>query len=152
MSMQPANSDSVDERMKAGLRKGIRAYFDVDDITISFWGSAWTGREVVAIDDRVVSSTRNLRFVSEHQFEHAGIDYRIVFRVISMLRGEMHIELFRNGELVDSDEVRQNKLGIDPRTGRFSKWRLLRKIAPYFVLGMLAGALAAYLVDLLTGA
>jgi len=138
-------------RMEVGLRKGIRAFFDVDGITISMWGSAWTGREVVTVDDRVVSRKWSLRRVTPHHFEHAGIRYKLVFRVVSMLRGELHIELYREGELVDSDHFRQNQFGIDPETGKFSAWCLAKKLAPYFVLGMLAGAAAAWLVDYLTG-
>ncbi|MDZ7789269.1 MAG: hypothetical protein U5L08_02000 [Xanthomonadales bacterium] len=139
------------ERMETGLRKGIRAFFDVDEITIGFWGSAWSGREIVTVEDRVVSRKRNLRFVSEHRFSHAGIDYRIVFRVISLLRGKLRIELHRDGVLIDSDQVSSNQWGIDPATGEFSVWRLLWKLAPFFVVGMLTGAAAAFLVDFLTG-
>jgi len=138
-------------RMDVNLRRGIRAFFDIDDITISFWGSAWTGLEVVEIDDRTVSRKRSLRFLTRHQFEHAGVRYEVVFRVISLLRGEMEIELYRNGELIDSDRARQNKMGINPKTGGFSVWRAVLQIAPFFVGGMAVGAGAAFLVEYLTG-
>jgi hypothetical protein len=151
MSDKNTNRSDESARMDTGLRRGIRAFFDVDDITISFWGSAWTGQEVVRIDDRVVSRKRSLRFVTRHSFEHAGNRYEIVFRVVSMLRGEMEIELYRNGQLIDSDSVRQNKLGMDPKTGETSIWRLVMQLAPFFVVGLAAGAGAAFLVDLLAG-
>jgi len=138
-------------RMEVGLTKGIHAYFDIDNITISFWGSSWTGREIVKVDDRVVSKKLSLRFATSHHFEHAGIRYKLVFTVESMIRGKLHIELYRDGELVDSDRFSQNHLGVDPETGRFSMRRLARTLGPYFVLGMLAGAGAAWLVEHLTG-
>jgi len=138
-------------RMEVGLRKGIRAFFDLDDITISFWGSTWSGREIVTVEDRVVSDKRSLRFRTPHHFEHAGVRYKLVFEIASLLRGEFRLKLYREGELVDSDRFRQSDLGVDPETGRFSAWRLARKLAPYFVLGMLVGASAAFLVDYLTG-
>lgn len=138
-------------RMEVGLRKGIRAFFDIDDITIAFWGSAWTGREVVTVDDRIVSDKRSLRFRTAHDFEHAGVRYTLVFEVVSILRGEFLIELYREGVRVDSDSFRQTDLGVNPATGRFSAWRLVRKLAPYFVLGMAVGAGAAWLVDRLLG-
>lgn len=138
-------------RMEVGLRKGIRAFFDIDDITIAFWGSAWTGREVVTVEDRIVSDKRSLRFETAHHFEHAGIHYKLVFEVVSVLRGEFRIELHREGVLVDSDRFRQSDFGVDPATGRFSWWRLLRTLAPYFVAGMAVGAGAAWLVDHLLG-
>lgn len=138
-------------RMKMGLRRGIRAFFDVDDITISFWGSAWTFLEVVRIDDHVVSRKRSLRFLTRHHFEHAGVHYEVVFRLKSKVRGQMEIELFRDGELIDSDRAPHNKPGIDPKTGRFSVWRAALQIAPFFIGGMAFGAGAAILVDYLTG-
>jgi len=143
------NNDAA--TLDTGLRRGIRAFFDVDDITITFWGSAWTGLEVVKLDDRVVSRKRSLRFQTRHQFEHAGVRYEIVFRILSLLRGAMEIELYRNGELIDSDRARQNKIGIDPKTGEFSFWRASLSIAPFFIIGMAVGAGAAFLVDYLTG-
>ena len=143
------NNDAA--TLDTGLRRGIRAFFDVDDITITFWGSAWTGLEVVKLDDRVVSRKRSLRFQTRHQFEHAGVRYEIVFRILSLLRGAMEIELYRNGELIDSDRARQNKIGIDPETGDFSFWRAMLWIAPYFIAGMAVGAGAAFLVEYLTG-
>jgi len=143
------NNDAA--TLDTGLRRGIRAFFDVDDITITFWGSAWTGLEVVKLDDRVVSRKRSLRFQTRHQFEHAGVRYEIVFRILSLLRGAMEIELYRNGELIDSDRARQNKIGIDPETGDFSFWRAMLWIAPYFIVGMAVGAGAAFLVEYLTG-
>lgn len=140
-------------RMEVGMRKGIRAFFDIDGITIAFWGSAWTGREVVTVEDRVVSRKLSLRFATAHHFDHAGIRYKLVFRVLSMLAGHMRIELYREGDLVDSDEFRQTRhlLSVDPETGRISVWRTVLKLLPYFVLGMLAGAAAAWLVEYLTG-
>jgi len=72
--------------------------------------------------------------------------------VLSMLGGHMRIELYREGELIDSDEFRQKYAVVDPGTGRVSLWRTFLRILPYFVLGMLAGAGAAWLVEYLTGA
>jgi len=139
-------------KMEMGLRNGVRAFFDIDDITIAYWASAWSGREAVTIDDCLVSTGWNFRFTTEHRFAHDGIDYRLVYRVVSILRGHLEIELYRNGQLVDSDKFRQSDFGLDPETGKFSTWRLLKTIGPYFIGGMLAGAIAAFLVDYLTGA
>jgi len=150
-SDEQAGTDNGNGRMEAGLRKGIRAFFDLDDITIAFWGSAWTGREIVTVEDRIVSDKRSFRFTTPHHFEHAGIHYKLVFHVASILRGEFRIELYRNGVLVDSDRFRQNNAWIDAETGRYSAWRIVRSLAPFFVLGMAAGAGAAWLVERLTG-
>ena len=149
--IDPNDIDNDAAKLDTGLRRGIRAFFDVDDITISFWGSAWTGLEVIKLDDRVVSRKRSLRFQTRHQFEHADVRYEIVFRILSLLHGAMEIELYRNGELIDSDRARQNRIGIDPETGEFSVSRALLAIAPYFIDGMAVGAGATFLGEYLTG-
>jgi len=150
-SRAQADTDNGNGRMEVGLRKGIRAFFDLDDITIAFWGSAWTGREIVTVEDRIVSDKRSFRFTTPHHFEYAGIGYKLVFHVASILGGDFQIELYRNGVLVDSDRFRKNKAWIDPATGRYSAWRVVRSLAPFFILGMAAGAGAAWLVEHLSG-
>jgi hypothetical protein len=143
-------------RMRVDVRKGIRTFFDIDGITIAFWGSSWNGREVVTVDDRVVSKKWSLRYVTEHHFECNGIRYKLVFRVLSLLRGEFRVELYREGDLVDTDFHKMNAggtgLGVDPDTGQFSGWVLAKQLGPYFVIGMAAGAGAAWLVEQLSGA
>jgi hypothetical protein len=142
-------------RMRVDLRKGIRAFFDIDDITIAFWGSSWSGREIVTVDDRVVSKKWSLRFATDHHVEHNGIRYKVVFRVLSLLRGEFRIELYREGHLVDTDFHRMNArgagLGVDPGTDRFSWWVLVKQLGPYFIVGMIGGAGAAWLLESLSG-
>jgi len=137
-------------RMEVDARHGVRGYFDVDDVTIGVWGSIWTGREIVTVDDRIVSDRRSYRRATPHHFEHAGVQYKLVFRVGSILQGEYIVELYRNGSLIDNDRVTHINM-MDPETGQFSWRRVARKLAPYFVIGMVFGAGAAFLVDMLVG-
>lgn len=125
------------------LRGGVRSYFDVDGVTIEVWGSSWSGAEEVRVDGRVVSRKRSLRRRSSHRFEIGGHRYEVRYGCESMLSGEFLIELLRDGELVDSDRLRMVAAGPD---GRLSWRAILRKMAPFFLLGMLVGAAAGYVV------
>jgi len=75
---------------------------------------------------------------------------KLVFRVGSILQGEYIVELYRNGILIDTDRVTHINM-TDPETGQVSWRRVARKSAPYFVIGMVFGAGAAFLVDMLVG-
>lgn len=86
--------------MIVSARRGIQCYFDVDDITISVWGSAWTGREIKKVDDRVVSNKLSIRFSTSHDFEHQGHQYQVRFIIASAFTGLIRVELIRDGELV----------------------------------------------------
>jgi len=137
-------------RMDIDFKQGINGYFDLDGITISVWGSTWSGREVVRIDDRVVSDKRSWRWTTVHEFEHAGNRYRLLFITVSALKGRFRIELYRNSELVDSDECAVQFDEFRDAQGRISFKRIAVRLAPFFVAGLIAGALAARLVESLT--
>lgn len=122
-----------DSRMDVSLGRGVRSYFDVDDITISLWGSAWSGREVVRVDDRIVSDRRSYRMSTPHRFDHGGHQYEVVFSIESVLRGRYRAELHRDGVLVDSDSAGYPM--FDRRSGPRG-WGVLKLL---FVAGMLAG-------------
>mgnify|MGYP006438809669 CR=1 FL=1 len=137
-------------RMEVDAKHGVRGYFDVDNVTIGVRGSIWTGREIVTVDDRIVSDKRSYRRSTPHHFEHDGVQYKLVFGVGSILQGEYLLELYRNGSLIDSDRVTHVNM-TDPETGKFSWRRVARKLAPYFVIGMVFGEGTAFLVDMLGG-
>lgn len=122
-----------DSRMEVSLGRGVRSYFDVDDITISLWGSAWSGREVVRVDDRIVSDRRSFRMSTPHRFEYGGHRYELVLSIESVLRGVYRVELYRDGVLVDSDNAGYPML--DRRSGPRG-WGVLTLL---FVAGLLAG-------------
>ena len=122
-----------DSRMEVSLGRGVSSYFDVDDITISVWGSAWSGREVVRVDDRVVCDRRSFRMSTPHRFDHGGHQYEVIFSTESVLRGRYRVELYRHGVLVDSDSAGYAMFG--GRSGS-AGWYVLPLL---FVTGLLAG-------------
>ena len=132
-------------RMKVSCKRGIEAWFDVDDITIRFWGAPLSGREIVTVrnggEEQVVSDLRSFSFRSQHHFDYGGHRYRIDFKGVP---GKADIDLYRNDQLIDSDEFRGDNLPIDPETGRLDWPAALKKLAPIMVIGAAAGAVFGY--------
>jgi hypothetical protein len=118
-------------------KDGFWFYFQDGDDEIAVFGSGWTGKEVVYVNDNPVSESRNYRFNSVHEFTRNGKNYRIEYKVISMARGEVHCSLFINDELLDTQ-----KKAVFVRSGK-AAWKA---IAMYFVVGMVFGYLGAKLV------
>ena len=124
-------------RMKLSMRRGIEAWFDVDDITIHLWASNWTGREKVTLIEgdqaRVVSRQTSWRFKTPHAFTHNGHRYRLD---LSIGMGKAMVELYRDGTLIDSDQINQSGLRTNPATGKLD-WGHAMK---YLLVPLLAGA------------
>ncbi len=140
-------SPAKGSRMRVSLRHGITCFFDVGELTIKVWGSAWTGREIIEIEDsagqRVVSDKRSLRFQTPHDFDHDGHQYRVTFRVNL---GLVEIRLYRDGELIDSDLHDGRGVTLDPVTGLMDWPTTLKRILPALLLGLAAGAGFGFLV------
>ena len=135
--------------MKISLPNGIEAWFDVDDITIHVWGSSWTGREVVTVCQgerkEVISSKRSWRFKTPHAFEHKGHNYLVALGVGF---GGAGVELYRDGVLIDSDQINTTGFRIDPATGRLDWKHALKSLALPLVVGLAVGIGFGYLAGL----
>lgn len=83
---------------------GMKTYFDVGDHVIEVFLSSFSGKEVVTVDGKVVAEKRNWRYRSSHEFMLDGARFRVDVTIISLLKGQSRIDLYRNGEYVDHDE------------------------------------------------
>ena len=140
-----SNPKDENSRMNVSMRKGIRGWFDVDGMTISFFGSNWTGREIVRVTDehgeRVVSDKRSFRFSTSHEFSAAGNEYCVVLNIGV---GKAEIHLYRNGTLIDSDAYVDSATQVHPETGKID-WRATIKKQFVPILGLfLGGAVFGY--------
>lgn len=149
--MNTSNRHPTKPAMIVSARKGIQCFFDVDGVTISVWGSAWTGREIVRVDDRVVSNKLSIRFKTVHQFEHLGHQYTVNFIIASVATGLTRIELHRDGELIDFDEARHRSTPFDPATGKFNWRKGWKTIVVSMLAGGLVGALFGYTAATVVG-
>lgn len=99
--MATINSVQFNNETPASLSliNGYQFNFRDGDVVITPRASAWSGKEVVVVNGREVSSKRLLhKLTSTHEFEHDGSSYRVVFKVINMLTSEVECTVYR-GEL-----------------------------------------------------
>ncbi len=133
--------------MKISFKRGIECFFDVDNVTIRVWASAWTGRERVELDGKTVSSKLSLRRSTPHEFDHGGHTYNVVFSIVEFKTGLFEVQLYRDGELIDSDQGRHASIPVDPETGevdwRKYRWQLALQALAGGVIGGIFGYLAA---------
>ena len=115
--------------------KGYWFYFENGDDEIAIFASGWSGKEVVYFNDNPVSESRNFRFTSVHKFTKNSVRYKIVYKVVSMLTGEVHCELHINNNLIDE----QTKAVV----ARGSAKKAWLTILGYFGVGMIFGYLGA---------
>ena len=130
--------------MEVDWKRGVRCYFDVDDVTIELWASYWTGREEVRVDGELVSSVRSLRMSTTHAFTWNGIDYELVVTCHLWRSGKFEVTLYREGEKIDSDEAAVVGTDLTDEDGNLLLGRVVRKIGPVFLTSGLLGAAFGY--------
>lgn len=146
-------NNSVDPNDKAAFNvsffQGIQCYFDIGEHTISVWGSAWSGREIVRVDNQVVSDSRNLSLrQNRHDFTLGGVSYYLVFKTESILRGHYGVYLYRGDTLIDSDDGCYTLF----RMGKWPGWRgVLLWVLLYFGSGAIFGFLGVLVYIWLSG-
>ncbi|MFC4700521.1 hypothetical protein ACFO4O_10150 [Glaciecola siphonariae] len=97
-----------DQMSQVSLRKGYWFYFEHEGNDISMFGSVYSGKEKVFFNNKEVSAFRNLNnFKSQHSFEKNGHHYEVKTRMTSILKGEIEVSLYCDGELIESDTVAQ---------------------------------------------
>lgn len=125
---------------------GLTTYFDVGDHVIEVFLSSISGREVVRVDGQEVSSRRNWRYRSSHAFELDGARYRVEVTIISLLKGQARIDLYKDDAYLDHDEIdwKQAFAGGQAKPSRLQ--------STLVILGlMLAGGVCGYLAAKLVG-
>ena len=75
---------------------GYKFYFQDGDDQIACFGSYFTGKEEVYINDELVSEKRNINVKSKHQFELSGNTFNVKFEMLNILTGKLQCSLFKN--------------------------------------------------------
>lgn len=136
--------------MKISLKRGIECFFDVGDATIRVWASAWSGREVVELNNEVVSDKRSLKLSTPHRFTHEGQNYEVVFQISSLLSGLFEVFLYRDGTLIDSDQGRHHSIPVNRETGQVDWRRYSLHILLWTMAGGVVGGIFGFLAATLT--
>ena len=139
LTQQILTDETENSMSKISLRDGYWFYFNTDDVQIAAWGSAWSGKEIVYLNDDPVSEGRSLGTSSEHTFTHAGHEYRLEYKVTSMMRGEIHALLYKDDALF----AEQSLAYIAKGKGGWKSF--LKTFLTFFIGGFAVGALGAWL-------
>ncbi len=130
------HTKTVEKTMgKASILKGYWFYFQDGDIDIAAFGSGFSGKETIYLNDNPVSEARSFGRRSSHSFQHNGKQYQVVFNVTSMMKGELECELYIDGKL-HSKEIKAYITSVNPKT-------LALKVGMFFVIGFAFGFLGA---------
>ena len=121
---------------------GYKFYFQDGDNQIACFGSYFTGKEEVYINDDLVTSRRSVNIKSSHKFDFENSHYQVKFDMLNILTGRLECTLYKDQEVL-AKQV-QSSLPSDP------------KKAAFFILGCaLGGAVFGYttatVVELIVG-
>lgn len=89
---------------QVSMKNGFWFYFEHEGNDVSVHGSAWSGKEVVYLNNHPVSIKRNLfSRKSTHVFSIAGKQGRIEYNLVSLLKGELSVSLFVDEVLIANE-------------------------------------------------
>lgn len=89
-------------REHVSLKHGYWFYFDDEGAQIVAFASALNGKEVVFVDDEIVSNKRSFSLKTPHTFEHNGRHYELVIACENLLTGALSCSLFKDGILLSN--------------------------------------------------
>ncbi len=83
------------------ISNGYWFYFDVDGHNIAVFGSTWSGRETVFVEDEIVSNFRNLfRLEGRHVFSINNADYTISLKMENLITGQLCCTLRKGKQVI----------------------------------------------------
>lgn len=102
------NSNIETEVVSAGklLKNGYRFCFQDGENTINCRGSSVSGKEIISLNDEQVSTNRNaFSRRSLHKFASGSHNYEVEFYMASLLKGELHCILIKDGVHVETKKA-----------------------------------------------
>jgi hypothetical protein len=121
-------------------KDGYTFYFQQGDDQIACFSSCITGRELVYVNDELVSSSLNWGFTSAHDFKHNMTNYRVTFRLKNPLNMKVECSLADEQKTVSVQTKLLFSIGEKPALG------LLLKC---FIIGFAVGGVGYFLSKLL---
>ena len=89
-------------REKVSLTHGYWFYFEDEGTQIVAFASALSGKEVVFVDDEIVSSKHSFRLKATHSFEHKASQYKVTIALENLFTGTLSCSLYKESELVST--------------------------------------------------
>lgn len=123
------------------LRNGYRFTFEEQGMEIKCWGSAFTGKEKVLLNGNLVSELRTVtKRQTVHNFKVGDSTYEVELTVVSMLTGELHCVLIKDGVHVETKKLIQAQ-SIDRQP--YGWKRFAKDVIVYGSIGAVVGVLFA---------
>ncbi|MFT5923702.1 MAG: hypothetical protein ACI9LE_000687 [Paraglaciecola sp.] len=96
-------------------KRGYKFYFQADDNQIACFGSYFSGKEEVYINDELVSSKRNFGFKSVHELELEGTKYRVIYDIINPFIGKVECSFLKGRKSIATQS--QSLFSDNPKAG-----------------------------------
>lgn len=118
--------------------------------TIRAWGSFFTGKEIIYLDEHVVSERRSIKKDSNHTFMDEGNIYRVQYHLINQITGKLECRFYKNQTLLKAS-LMEFKKGFTIKSIPFSAKRALLIIlyAIIFAISYFANVFSVYVALLL---
>ncbi|NHH89464.1 hypothetical protein [Pseudoalteromonas sp. MB47] len=130
------NTDGI----TVSMSKGIKANFKLGEHLIEYWGSAYSGKEVLKVDGELIAESCNFKTKSVHKFNIDGKTCQLTVSVTLFRKFSSTITLECEGELVHSYQLTYGKT-------RQIAWYL--KAIPFLFAGVLGWCFAADILTLI---
>ncbi len=83
------------------FKNGYNFFFKDGSDVIRAYGSGKSGKEIIYINGKIKSETRNLRdLLSRHVVMHNDHEYEISFIAVGVMRGEIECSVLKDGSLI----------------------------------------------------
>ena len=91
---------TLPDKSQGNIRSGLWFVFPLTNHTIRAWGSLITGMECIYLDEDIVSEHRSMGKTSQHEFDALNSKWKIEFKTISLLRGQLQCTLFQDNKKI----------------------------------------------------
>jgi len=89
------------KHMKSYFNKGIWINTKDEENEIKIWCSTFTGKEIIYLNDKIVSTKRIFLTKSQHIFkDDKGTNYELRFGVANVLKADLKCYLYKNNVLI----------------------------------------------------
>jgi hypothetical protein len=104
-------------KSEGSIKEGIWFVFENDGNKICVWGSSFNGKEIIYLNDQIVSEKRNVKFKGKHQFkDNNGNEFEVEFETVSTLKGELKCDIIKNGNRIKTFTAKY----IKPKNKKFN--------------------------------
>ena len=109
---------------------GTHFFFLDEDREINLWGSKFTGKEIVCVNEKIISEKRTYGFKSVHSFNIDDDNYEIELEVVNPFTENMSCTLIKNGAHL--------------KTTKYSLWKDRSSFLKVFLTSFAVGAVIGY--------